>query len=73
MFENSCSVAGEGLVKGNTVRRAGKDIRELILPVFQRLPAEIEAVELDQVKGAQYGGVVVMGNGGARRPRAPRE
>jgi hypothetical protein len=26
--------------------------------VFERLPAEVLAVELDQIEGAQYGGMI---------------
>ena len=60
MLENGRAVASEVLVEGYAVADATKEISESVLPVLERPLAKLEAVELDQVEGAQHRGMVVM-------------
>ena len=48
------------LVEGNAVTGGPEKIGQPILASLERLLAEIEAVELDQVEGAEHRGMVVM-------------
>jgi len=50
------------LVESNAVAGTVREIGELILAPLERLLAEIEAVELDQVEGAEQSGMVETAN-----------
>jgi hypothetical protein len=52
MFEDGRAIADEMLIEGNTVADASEELGEPRLALLERLPAEVGAVELDQVERA---------------------
>ena len=58
MPEDDRAVAIEMLVEGDAVIRAAKEIGQRALPVLKQFTAEVLAVELSQIEGAEHGGVV---------------
>jgi hypothetical protein len=61
LLEDNAAISREMLVEGNAVASVvEKKMGERALAVFERLLAEIEAVELDQIEGAEHGHVVAV-------------
>ena len=56
--EDDRAVAVEVLVEGDAVIRAAKEIGQRALPVLKPFTAGVLAVKLDQIEGAEHGGVV---------------
>jgi hypothetical protein len=57
--EDDGAIADKIFVQGNARERLWQQAGESCLAPLNRQPAEILAVEFEQVKGAEYGGVVV--------------
>jgi hypothetical protein len=60
VLEDGRTVTFEVLVKGYAIAWFAKEISERVFAGLERLLAEVVAVELDQVEGAEHGGMVVV-------------
>jgi hypothetical protein len=54
------SIAWEVLVEGYAIACGAEEISERAFAVFKRLLAEIIAVELDQIEGAEHCHIIVI-------------
>jgi hypothetical protein len=60
VLENGHAIALEMLVEGYAVAGAAKEIGVRALALLERLLAEIEAVEFDQIEGTEHCCVVMV-------------
>ena len=59
VLEDDGAVTGEMLIVGDAVLDATQQMGERRLATLQRLAAKVLTVQLDQIEGAQHGGMIV--------------
>jgi len=55
VVEDDCAIASEMLIERDAVADASEELGECRFAPLERPPAQVHAVELNQIKGAQYG------------------
>jgi len=58
VLKDDRAVAVEMLIEGDAVIRVVDEVGQRALTVLKPRPAEVLAVEFDQVEGAEHGGIV---------------
>ena len=60
MLEDGRAVTLEVLVRGYAIASVSEEISQHALAVLERLPAEVVAVKLDEIEGAEHSDIVVI-------------